>query len=364
VARAAPLEAGNAVLDALARHVADQWPDRLELAAEEWQATLTPEIIQSFVQDIIAQLPPVDVAVGISGGAFASYYQGIGAAVQTLVARQPEALNSLLMHSLYAPVALGPDRLSRFPRLADVILSPVGLLHLFRQFFFELDSFLGPPVGHVWLSPGSSLELYESTVRRRLIERSIESLFEVTQKSESTIEIKDELSEAVKQENADDMKLAASASGGFSVGVAHGEASASFNLDQARRTASEQTHNRTRSHTDKKSSEIRQSFKTTFKTVSEETDTSSKRYVLQNTTDKLVNYELRRKMRRVGIQLQHLGTRLCWQYYVDIPATGLRISRLVHLARVSMPMSVAPAGCAETGYIRGRPYRPASFPAP
>jgi hypothetical protein len=40
-------------------------------------------------------------------------------------------------------------------------------------------------------------------------------------------------------------------------------------------------------------------------------------------------------MRRVGVQLQHLGTRLCWQYYFDLPATGLRISRLVHLARIS-----------------------------
>src|SRR5439155_9841313 len=121
----------------------------------------------------------------------------------------------------------------------------------------------------------------------------------------------------------------------FNVGVAHGEASASFDLDQARKTGSEQTHNRSRSQTEKKSSEIRQSFKTTFKTVSEVTDISSKRYMLENTTDKLVNYELRRKMRRVGVQLQHLGTRLCWQYYVDLPATGLRISRLVHLAKIS-----------------------------
>jgi len=338
-----PLGTGNAVLDALAGHVTRQLPGRPELTAEEWQAALTPEVIQSVVEDILAKLPKVDVATGVAGppeggargGVLAAYYQGTGAAVQGLLTQQPTALNSLLIPSPYAAVALGPYRLSRFPRLADVILSPIGLLLLFRQYFFELDSFLGPPVGHVWLSPGSSAELYESTVRRQLIERSIESSLEVTQKSESTIETKEELSEAVKQENADDMKIAASASGGFNVGVAHGEASASFGLDQARKTASEQTHNRSRSQTEKKSSEIRQSFKTTFKTVSEVTDTSSKRYVLQNSTDKLVNYELRRKMRRVGVQLQHLGTRLCWQYYVDLPSTGLRISRLVHLARIS-----------------------------
>jgi hypothetical protein len=29
------------------------------------------------------------------------------------------------------------------------ILSPVGILHLFREYFFELPTFLGSPVGHV-----------------------------------------------------------------------------------------------------------------------------------------------------------------------------------------------------------------------
>ena len=337
------LATGNTVLDALVTHVTRQWPDRSELTAEEWQGTLTPDVIQATVRQIVATLPQVDVATGMAGpaagggvgGTLAAYYQGTGVVVQGLVTQQPAALNSLLLPPLTSIVALAPYRFSRFPRLADVILSPIGLLLLFRQYFFELDSFLGPSVGHVWLSPGSSVELVESTVRRELVERTIESALEVTQKSESTIETKEELSESVKQENADDMKIAASASGGFNVGVAHGEASASFDLDQARKTASEQTHNRSRNQTEKKSSEIRQSFKTTFKTVSEVTDTSSKRYVLQNATDKLVNYELRRKMRRVGVQLQHLGTRLCWQYYADLPAMGLRISRLVHLAKVS-----------------------------
>ena len=33
-------------------------------------------------------------------------------------------------------------------------------------------------------------------------------------------------------------------------------------------------------------------------------------YVIQNTTDKLVNYELRRKMRKVGVQVQDIGVSL------------------------------------------------------
>lgn len=372
----AAVPTGNPVLDSLLSNVIAAFPGRRQLADEEWQSILTSDAIALAVNDVVSQLSRTDAAVGqagpaaSSGATLASYYQGTGEAILALAERQPNALNALLTPPTDASTALAPYRLSKFPRLGDVILSPIGLLIQFREYFFEFDSFEGPPVGHVWLSPGSSVELYESTVRRQLVERTIESALEVTQKSESTTETKEELSASVKQDNADDMKLAASASGGFNVGVAQGSASASFSLDQARKTASEQTRKRSRSQTEKKSGEIRQSFKTTFRTVSEVTDTTSKRYVLQNTTDKLVNYELRRKLRRIGVQLQHLGTGLCWQYYVDFPATGLRISRLVHLAKISdadvglKPPDAPPKPDSyEQDHIAQLPFRPIDYTA-
>ena len=52
--------------------------------------------------------------------------------------------------------------------LSRVGLSPVGIAHLFREYFFELDTFLGTPVGHVWLAPGATVELIEIQTRRRL----------------------------------------------------------------------------------------------------------------------------------------------------------------------------------------------------
>ena len=69
-----------------------------------------------------------------------------------------------------------------------------------------------------------------------------------------------------------------------------------------------------------------------FRTVTETTDTRSRRYVLQNQSEKLVNYELRRKMRRVGVQMQDIGDRLCWQVFVDDPAATVGLSELVHFA--------------------------------
>lgn len=88
------------------------------------------------------------------------------------------------------------------------------------------------------------------------------------------------------------------------MGVWHASASASFSVSNARKQASEQTHMRMREQTSKLSNEIKQNYKTTFRTVTETTDTSSRRYVLQNTTPKLVSYELSRKMRKIGVQVQ------------------------------------------------------------
>ena len=62
--------------------------------------------------------------------------------------------------------------------LQRVALCPISVVHLFRQYFFELDSFLGTPVGHVWLSPGSTVELIEVQTRRTLVERTIEQTLE------------------------------------------------------------------------------------------------------------------------------------------------------------------------------------------
>ncbi|MGW6454564.1 hypothetical protein ACWF94_01330 [Streptomyces sp. NPDC055078] len=216
-------------------------------------------------------------------------------------------------------------------------LSPLGVVHLFRQYFFEFDSFLGPPVQHIWLSPGSSVELIEISTRRTLTERTTESALETTDRSEQETRTEDELSASVREENESSTKfgvsLDASTDGTIGVFNTQATASTSYDTEESRKRAKEQTHKQLRQQTVKLSSEIKRSFKSTFKTVVETTDTSSKRYLLQNTTAQLVNYELRRKMRQVGVQVQDLGTQMCWQTYVDRPGDQLGIAKLVHIAQ-------------------------------
>lgn len=206
-------------------------------------------------------------------------------------------------------------------QLPSAVLSPVGLVNLYREYFFELNTFLGPPVGHFWVSPGGTLEVLEVSTRKTTVEQAVEASTTQTAKSEDDITQQDELSDAVKQDNKNDTKLAASASGGVNYGVGQANASASFSSDSIRQTSSEEAHKHSRTQSAKLSKEITSNYKTTFRTVTVTTDTVSRRYVLANTTNDLANYELRRKFRVIGVQLQHLGTRLSWQVYVPGPNT-------------------------------------------
>jgi hypothetical protein len=216
--------------------------------------------------------------------------------------------------------------------LANAVLSPIGLVDLYREYFFELESFLGPPVGHVWISPGGSVELYEVHTTRVTSDYQVEMATETTTRSEREITQQDELSDQVKQENKNDESLGVSASAGGGL-IYHAEASTKYDLSSSRQQSEEVAHKQLRSQTERISSEIRQSAKTVFRTQQEVEDTQSRRYVLANDTNKLQNYELRRKYRRVAVQVQHTATRLCWQTFVDDPGMYLKVADLVHVAK-------------------------------
>ncbi len=208
-------------------------------------------------------------------------------------------------------------------------LSPIGVVHLFRQYFFELDSFLGTPVSHVWLSPGAEVELIEIHTRKDVVEKTLETALDSLIRTEKDVTEQDELSDAVKQDNKTDIKFGASVTASY----ASVKASSSFDYNNSQQVAREETHKKMRQQTEKLSTEIRRSFKSTFKTVTEISDVSNKRYLLKNATEELINYELRRKMRQVGVQVQDIGTYLCWQAYVDDPGQDLGIAKLVHIAQ-------------------------------
>jgi hypothetical protein len=214
----------------------------------------------------------------------------------------------------------------------EAILSPICIVHIFREYFFEFDSFLGTPVGHVWLSPGGTVELIEVNTRKTLTEKTFETLSETINRAETSVTNQDDLADAIKDENRSNTKFGFTNVATYSTPVFQDSATASFSLDNAKMNSRETTHKQMRQQSEKLSSEIKRNFKTAYKTSTEITDTTSKRYVIENKTDKLVNYELRRKMRKVGVQVQDIGVQLCWQTFVDDAGLGLGISKLVHIA--------------------------------
>lgn len=212
------------------------------------------------------------------------------------------------------------------------VLSPVGLVTLFREYFFEFDNFLGVPSGHLWLSPGGTVEVVESSTRRTVTEKTAQQSESSTYKVEEDLTSQTDVADAVKEDNANDTKLGASASAGAKfAGIYHADASASFSNESTTKKSSELTHKHTRTQSSRVSSEIQRNFQTTFRTLTDTTDVTSRRYVVENTTAVLVNYELRRKMRKVGVQVQHVGTRLSWQVFLDQPGTALGLGELVHV---------------------------------
>jgi hypothetical protein len=307
------------------------------------------------VNDIIRARLFQELQVQAKGGAVTADMNAIAKAKHlVLMQYESQIATFLLAHAEESGGLIANDLRKLFsvreaPPLADILrsvdplanidpndnsgaLSPVGYVHLFRQYFFDLGTFLGEPVEHVWLAPGTTIELIEVSTRKTLIERSEEASQESTSRTEQSTEVKDELSDAVKSENGSSTKLGVSTTNSVSFGVYQGSATASIGLESTRKDARETTHKQNREQAEKLSSEIKRSFKSVFKTVTETTDMRSRRYVLQNAGEDLVNYELRRKMRRVGVQMQGLGERLCWQVFVDDAGATLGLSELVHFA--------------------------------
>jgi hypothetical protein len=248
--------------------------------------------------------------------------------------------------------------------LSDTIISPIGVIHLFRQYFFELDSFLGSPVGHVWVAPHTTVELIEINTRRTVTEQTIDqSSFQRQEEYDESFALED-LHEAVSQSNQQDLSFGASVSGSHSWIVGSVQASSSMNYHTTQSESRLAVHDMMRQQTQRVASLMEKSVHTTFKTVTDVSQISSKKYVVSNPGDDVINYELRRKMRRVAVQVQDIGTYLSWQSFVDDPGRELGIANLVHiaeppnLANIPHPELIVPKPTKETTEAIQLPFAP------
>ncbi|MFN8485191.1 MAG: peptidoglycan-binding protein [Anaerolineae bacterium] len=340
--------------------IAENLPSFKDLRPSAFKTVITPQTVENIVKKDVVEfytnaynrLPEVDKRREIVRGAFEHQVQYESAVAGALLFLQQQNAHDALKEIFYntkdnldqaqalirkltatdsSEAYLDIEHLdpSDVEDLKSVVLSPISVVHLFRQYFFELDTFLGTPESHVWLSPGSSVELLEVHTRRLIVEKTLESALDIVTSAEKATTEQEEISEAVKEDNQQDIKFGASVKASY----ASIEATSSFDFNTSQKLAREVTHKLMRQQTEKLSSQIRRNFKSTFKTVTEFTDVSSTKHVLANSTQSLINYELRRKMRQVGVQVQDIGSFVCWQTYVDDPGRDLGIAKLVHIAK-------------------------------
>jgi hypothetical protein len=216
---------------------------------------------------------------------------------------------------------------------ARLLLSPIGLLHLYREYYYDFGTFLGPSLEHIWIAPRSEIEMREVYSRTDYRFRELETTLEERQATEEALSEADEFSEQVLREKQTDLSAGVTSQGGANFEVWNIGGSSSFNLANSRRESKQQVRKITREKSSKVASEMKRSLRSLSRESTEVRRESSRLHRISNPSDQLINFEMRRKLQNVGVQMQHLGTQLCWQVYVGHPGDDLGLAELVHIAK-------------------------------
>ena len=157
--------------------------------------------------------------------------------------------------------------------------------------------------------------------RRTIVEKTLETTLDILTKSERPRHEQDEISEAVKEDNEQDIKFGASVTASY----ASIEATSQLRL---RDLAEDGARNHPQAHApadrealfrDPQELQVHVQDRRPRRPTSRAPSTC-----WPTPRNELINYELRRKMRQVGVQVQDIGTFLCWQTYVDDPGRAAR----------------------------------------
>lgn len=229
-------------------------------------------------------------------------------------------------------------------------LSPIGIMNLYRHYFYDLGTFLGPPVEHVWVAPYSETALIEASSQTSYRFRESETSYEILQAEEEAVTEAKELSDEMQRKTESDIKIGISSEFGFKTGIYHG--GGSFTMDYGMHLSNDKktVRKQSRELSSKISSEMKRSTRLLTRESIETRTESTRRHIIKNPTDKLVSYEICRKMRRVGIQAQHLGSRLCWVLYIDEPGQDIGLSELVHVAKPQDFSTIPPPDLAPPSF--------------
>lgn len=230
--------------------------------------------------------------------------------------------------------------------MRERFVSPLGLLNLYRHYFYDFGTLLGPPIEHIWLPPRAKTELIEVNSRTEYHFRETEVLQEILQREEEAATERSELSEQMEQESERDFRAGTTSEGGVNFAVWHASGTTALEYATSLKESQQTVRKLSRELSRKASTDLKRSVRTLTRASTEVRKESTRRHTIDNPTDKIISFEMRRKFQRIGVQVQHLGTQLAWQLYLDDPGMDLGLAELVHVAKpedfVAAPFDVAP----------------------
>lgn len=215
---------------------------------------------------------------------------------------------------------------------AKFATSPIALLDIYKQHFYDCGTFLGPAIDHVWAAANSKVEHVEIISLTEHMSRETETYVESEVTKETSKSTKSDFLDEIQQERESNFSFGQTLDVSGGIGIINASSSTTFDFAQRTQNSHKQTTNKTEEQSSRVSNRMKKTSRTTnFRSITR-SNQNTKRHLIDNTGKPTSNYEIRRKYQRIGIALEWVGCRLCWQFYVDDPASLLAKSELVHFA--------------------------------
>jgi len=218
-------------------------------------------------------------------------------------------------------------------------LSPIGVAHYFKQYYFNFEEGYGPIEEAFTVAPKETLEVVYEKIRKQTHEEMIEVGSEIVSEKAEEVKNLDEVSDKVSNMIQRDTTASMSADASGSIGIWSFGASAGASIAASSQRSRESVSRRLKEVTKRASERITKTYSLKTRDIEEVTEMNLTRRVIKNEGEAPVSYGLRRIFRKVRVKVQDLGPRIVWQLYVQNPGSGLARSRFVHF-REAEPISV------------------------
>jgi hypothetical protein len=208
---------------------------------------------------------------------------------------------------------------------SPAVFTPIGMLSLHRQFFdiTPCGPIAGPVEQVFTVAPKETVEVRLEEVRRRTFEESKEAAQSNT--DESSKDSKDSRDFTDKYLERLERSTSASVSANISAtyGIVSGGISATKNWADTESRAREKIIQIGSEVSQRTAQTVARTFSVRTRSTEELTQSDSYRKLIQNDTDKPINYGLVRFHNKVTTRSQVVDRYLCWRFYIAKPGTLL-----------------------------------------